>query len=150
MRGNIQTRLAKLDSGEYAATMLAVAGLKRAGLEHRISRIFEPDEMVPAAGQGVLAVQGRADQDVSFLADYDDRDSWRSSLCERSFIRTLDGGCTAPMAAYAQISGERIKLTGLNLDGRGEAFVMTMEEKAVTNEECEALGRALALRMKGR
>ncbi len=150
MRGNVQTRLKKLDSGHFAATMLAVAGLKRAGLEHRISRIFEPDEMIPAVGQGVLAVQGRRDQDISFLADFDNRDAWRTSLCERSFIRTLDGGCTSPMAAYAVISGDRIKLTGLDIDKDGKPFVMHMEDVAVTNEECIALGHKLALQMKGK
>lgn len=148
MRGNVQTRLAKLDSGHFSATMLAVAGLKRAGLEHRISRIFEPDEMLPSAGQGVLAVQGRRGQDVSFLADYDNRDAWRSSLCERSFVRTLDGGCTSPIAAYAALDGDKIKLTGLDIDKDGEPVVMSMEAKAVTDEDCIALGHILALQMK--
>ena len=148
MRGNVQTRLAKLDSGHFSATMLAVAGLKRAGLEHRISRIFEPDEMLPSAGQGVLAVQGRRGQDVSFLADFDNRDAWRSSLCERSFVRTLDGGCTSPIAAYAALDGDKIKLTGLDIDKDGEPVVMSMETKAVTDEDCIALGHILALQMK--
>lgn len=150
MRGNVQTRLAKLDSGEYAATMLAVAGLKRVGLENRISRIFEPDEMIPSAGQGVLAVQGRAGQDASILEGFDDRDSWRSSLCERSFVRTLDGGCTSPIAAYASIDGDKIKLTGLDVGKDGEPVVMTAEAVAVTDEECIELGRSLAEQMKGK
>ncbi|MDO4869554.1 MAG: hydroxymethylbilane synthase [Bacillota bacterium] len=150
MRGNVQTRLAKLDSGHFAATMLAVAGLKRAGLEHRISRIFEPDEMIPSAGQGVLAVQGRAGQDTSFLKGFDDRDARRSSLCERSFVRTLDGGCTSPIAAYAEIDGDMIKLTGMDLDENEEPFVMTIEDRAVTDEDCVRIGRELALKMKGR
>ena len=150
MRGNVQTRLAKLDSGHFSATMLAVAGLKRAGLEHRISRIFEPEEMLPAVGQGVLAVQGRRGQDVSFLCDFDDRDAWRTSLCERSFIRTLEGGCTSPMAAYACIHGDKIKLTGLDIDKNGKPFVMSMEDTAVTNEECINLGYTLAMQMKGK
>ena len=67
VRGNVQTRLSKLDSGEYSALILAAAGLKRLGLENRISRYFEPEEMIPAAGQGILAVQGRAGEDVSCL-----------------------------------------------------------------------------------
>lgn len=150
MRGNVQTRLAKLDSGEYAATLLAVAGLKRAGLEHRISRIFEPEEMLPAAGQGTLAVQGRAGQDISFLKDFMDRDAWRASLCERSFVRTLDGGCTSPIAAYAQTDGDWIFLTGLNLDRNGEPFTSSMEMKVPSDAGCIGLGRKLAMQMKGR
>ena len=63
VRGNVQTRLAKLDSGEYSALILAAAGLKRLGLEERISRYFEPEEMIPAAGQGILAIQGRKGED---------------------------------------------------------------------------------------
>ena len=150
MRGNVQTRLAKVDSGHFAATLLAVAGLKRAGLEHRISRIFEPDEMIPSAGQGVLAVQGRAGQDTSFLRGFDDRDAWRSSLCERSFVRTLDGGCTSPIAAYASIDGDKIKLTGMDIDKDGNPVVLSCEAVAVTDEECVALGHSLALQMKGK
>lgn len=150
MRGNVQTRLAKVDSGHFAATLLAVAGLKRAGLEHRISRIFEPDEMIPSAGQGVLAVQGRAGQDTSFLKGFDDRDAWRSSLCERSFVRTLNGGCTSPIAAYASIDGDRIKLTGMDIDKDGNPVVLSCEAVAVTDEECVALGHSLALQMKGK
>jgi len=149
MRGNVQTRLAKVDSGHFAATLLAVAGLKRAGLEHRISRIFEPDEMIPSAGQGVLAVQGRAGQDTSFLKGFDNRDAWRSSLCERSFVRTLDGGCTSPIAAFASIDGDMIKLTGMDIDKDGNPVVLSCESVAVTDEECVELGHSLALQMKG-
>ena len=66
IRGNLQTRLRRLDSGEYAALILAAAGLKRLGLENRIARYFTPDEMIPAAGQGILAVQGKAGNDYGF------------------------------------------------------------------------------------
>lgn len=67
VRGNVQTRLAKLDSGEYSGLILAAAGLKRLGLKNRISRYFEPEEMIPAAGQGILAVQGRRGEDLSLI-----------------------------------------------------------------------------------
>ena len=113
IRGNIQTRLRKLDEGQYSATVLAAAGLKRAGLEGRISRIFSTEEMLPAAGQGVLAVQGRADEEYAYLNGFFDADSRDTSLCERAFVAALDGGCTAPTAAFAEIlpDGERILLT---------------------------------------
>ena len=91
IRGNVQTRLRKVDSGEYAATILAAAGLKRLGLEHRISRYFSTEEMIPAAGQGILAVQGRAGEDYSFLDGYGDPQSTAAALSERAFVTALDG-----------------------------------------------------------
>ncbi len=87
VRGNVQTRLRKLDSGEYSALVLAAAGLKRLGLTHRISRYFEPEEMLPAAGQGILTVQGRKGKDYSYLDGYGDADSTCAALAERSFVR---------------------------------------------------------------
>lgn len=113
IRGNVNTRLKKLDSGEYSATILAAAGLKRLGLEHRISRYFEPQEMIPAAGQGVLCVQGKAGMDYSFLQGFFNEDSLYTSLCERAFVTRLNGGCSSPIAAYAEVSNENIILTGL-------------------------------------
>lgn len=84
VRGNVQTRLGKLDSGEYSALVLAAAGLKRLGLTHRISRYFEPEEMLPAAGQGILTVQGRKGRDYSYLDATGMRTvpvrPWRSAL----------------------------------------------------------------------
>lgn len=144
IRGNVQTRLAKLDSGDFAATVLAVAGLKRAGLENRISRIFEPDEMLPAACQGILAVQGRKGYEVPFLADFIDGKATREALCERAFVRALDGGCTSPVAAYARTEGDRIHLTGLNIDGKGNPFTAEAEGPA---EEAERIGAELAAKM---
>lgn len=113
IRGNVQTRLRKLDEGQYSATILAAAGLKRLGLEHRISRYFEPDEMLPAAGQGILAVQGRAGVDYSYLSGFADEDAQIAAIAERSFVRFLDGGCSSPVAAYAAVAGNELVLTGL-------------------------------------
>ena len=144
IRGNIQTRLDKLDSGDYGATVLAVAGLKRAELENRISRIFEPEEMLPAACQGVLAVQAKKGFDASCLKGFADRKATVEALCERSFVRALDGGCTSPVAAYARIKGDRINLTGLNVDKDGRPF---RDEIEGPSEEGEALGAELAARM---
>ena len=145
IRGNVQTRLSKLDSGEYSATVLAVAGLKRAGLENRISRIFEVEEMLPAACQGILAVQGRKDLDASFLKGFTDRKATLEALCERAYVRALDGGCTSPIAAYAKVRGESIHLTGLNVDAEGRPFIDNIEGSAV---EAETLGKELAARMR--
>ena len=144
IRGNVQTRLRKLDEGQYSATVLAVAGLKRSGLEHRISRIFSPEEMIPAAGQGVLAVQGRAGEDYSYLDGFFDADSRDVSLCERAFVTRLEGGCTAPTAAYAVLSedGTRLELTGLYVkEQTGETYI---RRASGAREQAEQMGRTLA------
>ena len=150
IRGNIQTRLRKLDEGQYSATVLAAAGLKRAGLERRISRIFSTEEMLPAAGQGVLAVQGRADEEYAYLSGFFDADSRDTSLCERAFVAALDGGCTAPTAAFAEIlpDGERIRLTGLYSDEETGAVI----RRQVTGLRTDAvrLGAQLASEVKRR
>lgn len=144
IRGNIQTRLDKLDDGDYGATILAVAGLKRAGMEDRISRIFEPDEMLPAACQGVLAVQAKKGFDSSCLRGFTDKKATIEALCERSFVRALDGGCTSPVAAYATLKSGVIKLTGLNIDKDGNPFTRQAEGPA---EDAELIGEKLAAEM---
>lgn len=113
IRGNLQTRLRKLDEGEYAGLILAAAGLKRLGLENRISRYFTVEEMLPAAGQGILAVQGRAGEDYSCLEGYCDREAWVCATAERAYVKYLDGGCSSPVAAYGELHGERLLLRGL-------------------------------------
>lgn len=112
VRGNVLTRLQKLDAGEYGALILAAAGLKRLHLEERISRYFEPEELLPAAGQGILAVQGRAGEDDSFLEGFFDDDSRVAAEAERAFVRELDGGCSSPVTAYARVNGEQLILYG--------------------------------------
>lgn len=118
VRGNVQTRLAKLDSGEYSGLILAHAGLKRLGLEKRISREFLPDEMIPAAGQGIMAVQGRAGEEYSFLNCVDDKTARTEALAERVFVTYLEGGCSAPIGAFAQMQGETILIRGMYCDVR--------------------------------
>lgn len=113
VRGNLQTRLRKLDEGQFDALALAAAGLKRMGLEHRVSRVFGVDEVIPAAGQGIMAVQGRGDFDRTLLEGYADADAWCAATAERAFVRELDGGCTSPVCAHVVLNGESVHLTGL-------------------------------------
>lgn len=117
IRGNVQTRLQKLDEGRFGGLVLAAAGLKRLHLEHRISRYFSCEEMLPAAGQGILAVQGRTDMDYGFLKGFFDADAEVAALTERAFVRELGGGCSSPVAAHAVVKGEEITLTGLYYEG---------------------------------
>ena len=116
VRGNLQTRLSKLDSGEYSALVLAAAGLKRMGLGQRISRYFSAEEMIPAAGQGIIAVQGREGTDDACLKAYHDPKAAAAAVCERAFVRELNGGCTSPICAYATVNGDQIALRGLYYD----------------------------------
>ena len=116
VRGNLQTRLRKLDEGGYGALVLAAAGLKRMGLADRIGRYLEPEEVIPSAAQGVLAVQGRRDADPSLFAGFADPAVAVKVTAERAFVARLDGGCSSPIAAHARIDGDAIELLGLYFD----------------------------------
>ena len=118
VRGNVQTRLDKLDSGQFSALVLAAAGLKRLGLENRISRYFSVEEILPAAGQGILAVQCRVGTDTYYLRSFDDAAGRACAAAERAFVRVLDGGCSSPVAAYAEVSGDRLHLRGMDTAGQ--------------------------------
>ena len=146
IRGNVLTRLEKLDRGEFSAITLALAGLKRLGLEERISRIFEVTEILPAACQGVIVVQARKGFDVSFLSDFHDKEAWDISMAERSFVRTLNGGCSSPVAAYGEIKDNYLTLTGLYVDSSNSVHKKTITGARKQGEE---MGFNLALQMKG-
>ncbi len=146
VRGNIQTRLGKLDAGEYGALVLAAAGLHRLGLKDRICRYFTPEEIIPAAGQGILAVQGRENEFSEQAAKLDDPDSRICAEAERAFVRTLGAGCFAPIAAYAETQGGMLCLRAMYAT-EDEMKVM---RGAVTGkkEQAAALGQALAYQLK--
>ena len=116
VRGNLQTRLRKLDEGGYGALVLAAAGLKRMGLADRIGRYLSVEEVIPSAGQGVLAIQGRTDADPDLFEGFADLDVATAVLAERAFVSHLDGGCSSPIAAHAQLDGDTIGLFGLYYD----------------------------------
>lgn len=142
IRGNVLTRLEKLDRGEYSALVLAAAGLKRLGLEERISHYFTTEEMIPAAGQGILAVQGRQGEDYSYLNGFYEEESTCCALAERSFVRALNGGCSSPIAAYAVIENEKLKLTGFYAAEESNVYVTSQIEGSP--REAEQLGVRLA------
>lgn len=147
IRGNVQTRMKKLETEGYDATLLAAAGLKRLGMEHVISRYLSVDEMIPAAGQGILAVQGRKGDSYGWAEQIDAPDSRAAALAERQFIRTVGGDCTSPCAAHAQINGSELKLTGLYYKEKSrECLVSTL---AADISEARQAGEILALQMMG-
>lgn len=142
VRGNVQTRLAKLDGGAFSALVLAAAGLKRLGLEKRISRYFSPEELLPAAGQGILAVQTRLGMDTACLAMVRSDSAACCALAERAFVRTLNGGCTSPVAAYSVTEGTQLTLTGLYVSP--DETVVRKGHITGPSADAEALGQALA------
>ena len=147
LRGNVDTRLRKLDAREYDALILASAGLRRLGLDARISAAIEPAEMLPAVSQGALGVETRADDDetTALVSRLDDPRTRVAVLAERSLLRSLGGGCQVPIAAHATVGEGRVSLDGLvaSLDG---AHVLrdTLEGEA---GDAAGLGEALAARL---
>ncbi len=141
VRGNVQTRLRKLEEGNYSSLVLACAGLRRLGLEGRIARLFTPEEMVPAACQGILAVQGREGEDYSFLSGFDCPESHIVAAAERGFVRALNGGCSAPTAAYAELREGRLTLRTFYVGGSGAVIRLTGSAPAA---QAKQLGMDLA------
>lgn len=148
VRGNVITRLKKLDDGLYSALVLAASGMIRLGLEDRITRYFSVEEMLPAAGQGIMAVQGSADQDYSYMHGYNDEDSETEAEAERAFVRWLDGGCSSPIAAFAQCKGESISIEGLYYDDKSGLW--HKDRMSGSRAEAEKIGIKLAMKMKSR
>ena len=142
VRGNVQTRLAKLEAGQFSALVLAAAGLKRLGLEGRISRYFTTEEILPAAGQGILVVQTRRGMDTQCLRLVQDEKTACCAKAERAFVRALDGGCSSPVAAYAVVDGEKLTLTGFYVSGDERIQRKGSISGGVT--EAETLGSTLA------
>ncbi len=150
LRGNVDTRLRKLDAGEYDVIILASAGLRRLGLENRISARIPPELMLPAVGQGALGVEARADdhETRSMLAPMDHAPTRAACEAERALLRALGGGCHLPIAAYAVVANEHLKLSGLVASPAGDSIVRdSLEGRAV---EAEELGGALAARLLAR
>lgn len=146
IRGNIQTRIKKLCDEDFDATILALAGIKRLKLENYIYKIFKTDEIIPAAGQGIIAVQGRKDKDYLFLDYVNYKTSELCALCERSFVKELNGDCSSPIAAYAEIKNDKLLLRGLYCKEDEEKFVSDKMEGNIN--EAEKLGRLLAKKIK--
>ncbi len=148
LRGNLDTRLRKLDEGQYAGIVLAAAGLKRLGLEARIRHIFESTDMLPAAGQGALGIEicsHRADL-RALLAPLADAPSWRRVAAERAVSRAMGGSCSMPLAAHATIENGILKLRAAWGDPEGSSTLVTAhgQEAADGLQAAEALGLSVA------
>jgi hydroxymethylbilane synthase len=144
LRGNVDTRLRKLDEGQYDALLLACAGLRRLGLDDRITVALATQEMLPAVGQGALGIEVRADDEstTSIVAKLDHKFTRLACLAERSLLRALGGGCLLPIAAHAVVRDKRIRLEGLVADREGRQIVRRRLNGPLT--EPEELGIRLA------
>jgi len=150
LRGNVQTRLRKLDEGQYDAVILAAAGLKRLGLEERIAAILAPEELLPAVGQGALGIEclaARADI-IAMLAPLNDGATLACVSAERALSRALAGSCNVPIAGFAENSGDQLRLRAYVGAPDGTRHVRGDREGAAS--EAEALGAALAEDLRAR
>jgi hydroxymethylbilane synthase len=148
IRGNVDTRIRKVREGEFDATVLAAAGIRRLGLEGEVAEWLEPAQLLPAPGQGAIAVQCRADDEkiLELLAAIDDADARATTTAERTFLRALGGGCAAPVAAHGRrLETGDVSLSGLVASPDG-AHVVRVAGKGVPVAVGERLAReALAL-----
>jgi hydroxymethylbilane synthase len=142
IRGNVDTRIRKVDEGEYDAIVVALAGLRRLGAEERVTEVFSVYDLLPAPAQGALAIECRAaDIDIrTLLRSIDDPDSRQLVTAERSFLAAIDAGCAFPAAAYAEHFGSTLKLHGLLAPG-GK---IVRAKNAGQGDAAAGLGRELA------
>ena len=150
LRGNLQTRLRKLDEGQYAAIILAAAGLKRLGLEARIADLIDTEDSIPAVGQGALGIEINAARTdlIAVLAPLNHADTASCVEAERGMSRALAGSCTVPLGAYAEKQGGEIHIKGFvaSVDGRE----MLRETLVGSAQDPEALGQQLAQKLVAR
>ena len=144
LRGNVNSRLAKLDAGEYDAILLAAAGLKRLGLQARITTLLPPEQSLPANGQGAVGIECCLDDDelLTLLAPLEHGPTRQRVLAERAMNRALQGGCQVPIGAYAELEGDQLWLRGLvgSADGRQ---ILRAECRGAASDPV-ALGQTLA------
>jgi hydroxymethylbilane synthase len=151
LRGNLDSRLRKLDSGQYAAIVLAAAGLKRLGLGARIAQYFEPEQMLPAAGQGALGIEvctGRADL-VSALTPLAHAPTWTAVSAEREVSRVMGGSCSMPLAAFAVWQGVQMHLRAAYGDPEGQHPMALAQASVLCTDHAQAraLGAQVAMRL---
>lgn len=152
LRGNLDTRLRKLDEGQFDAIVLAAAGLKRLGLQARIRAVFEPVEMLPAAGQGALGIEIRSDRtDVQqALAPLVHQATWLRVAAERAVSRAMGGSCSMPLAAYATLAGEQLQIDATWGDPEGRMALVSAQAGAAVADlaAATALGEQVAARLR--
>jgi hydroxymethylbilane synthase len=152
LRGNLDTRLRKLDEGQYDAIVLAAAGLKRLGLGERIRTEFSTTEMLPAAGQGALGIEVRSDRPdlVAALSPLAHLPSWLIVTAERAVSRSMGGSCSMPLAAHARLDGDQLHIDAAWGDPEGHIGLVRASASgpATTLEQADALGVTVAAQLR--
>ncbi|WP_373524787.1 hydroxymethylbilane synthase [Nostoc sp.] len=151
VRGNLITRLAKLDAGEYDALILAVAGLERLGMHDRVHQVIPKEISLHAVGQGALGIECRADDHelLSLLKAIEHPQTRDRTLAERSFLRSLEGGCQVPIGVNTEISGDNLTLTGIVASVDGQKLVQDTVTGIANNAEAIGIELAHLLREQG-
>jgi hydroxymethylbilane synthase len=144
LRGNVDTRLRKLDEQQYEAIILAAAGLLRLGLESRISEYFSAEQSVPAVGQGIIGIECRSDdaRNIDYVRALNDSQAWQCCAAERAFALRLEGSCQSPIAGFATLSGEQLQLHGVIGSPDGSEMYRGSHQGNVS--DAEAIGVRLA------
>ena len=144
LRGNLDTRLRKLDEGHYDAVVLAVAGMKRLGFEKKITGIIPPEVMLPAIGQGAVGIECRREDPFinQLVSRLNHEETAVAVRAERAFLLRLEGGCQVPIAAYARLAGGKLRMDGLVGDPSGNEVIRDSIEGGAA--EAEGLGKKLA------
>lgn len=152
LRGNVQTRLRKLDENRFSAIILAAAGLNRLGLQQRIAQLLEPEQSLPAVGQGALGIECCIDRPElrEFLAPLDDAQTRWCVEAERSLSRALAGSCSVPLGGYAQIIGDQIRLRGLVAMPDGSRLIEDEMMMLCSDAVPAAMGQNVARRLADR
>jgi hydroxymethylbilane synthase len=150
LRGNVETRLRKLEVGEVDATLLALAGLKRLGLADKATALLDTEEFLPAVGQGAITIEARADdaRTRALLAKIDHADTSVALVAERAFLAVLDGSCRTPIAGHAVLDGDAISFRGMILRPDGSEAYET--SRAGNRSDAAALGGDAGAELKRR
>jgi hydroxymethylbilane synthase len=141
IRGNVNTRLSKMDNGYCDAMIMAAAGLQRLNLDERITEIINPENIIPAVSQGIIAVETRSDDEriATVMRGINHPQTMQIALAERAFLKAMDGGCQVPIGCYSDVSGDEIVFTGFVSDLKGEKTIR-LSQKGQLND-----ARAIAL-----
>ena len=151
LRGNVQTRLRKLDEDQYAAIILAAAGLKRLGLGQRIRDLISPEDSLPAVGQGALGIECRSDRPdlEALLRPLHDADTAACVFAERAMSRALAGSCQVPLGGFAEVSGQQLRMRGFVASPDGTRLIRAEQTASITQPEALGDAVATALRAQG-
>lgn len=150
IRGNVNTRIRKMEEGYCDAMIMAAAGLQRLNLENYITEIINPEIIIPAVSQGIIALESRSDDNETekYLQEINHSDTWISGEAERGFLRAIEGGCQVPVGCFSKITGQHLFLTGFVSSMNGEVYLLETEAGIVN--EPRTIGEKLAEKLLAR